>query len=70
MEAMLGICLYSYPISTSKNALFFLLLFMSPLQQNWRKGQNRFCLAAREVGGKERRQGGEMAQTMYAHINT
>jgi hypothetical protein len=37
MEAMLGISLCSYPISTSKNALFFLLLLMSSLQQNWRK---------------------------------
>jgi hypothetical protein len=25
---------------------------MSILQQNWRKGQNRFCLEARRVGGK------------------
>jgi hypothetical protein len=47
MEAMLGISLYSYPISTSKNAMSFLLLLMSSLQQNWRKGQNRFCLLRR-----------------------
>jgi hypothetical protein len=45
---------------------------MSSLQQNWRKGQNRFLL---EAGGrrKERdevgRQRGKMAQTMYAHVN-
>jgi hypothetical protein len=33
---------------------------MSSLQQNWRKGQNRFCLEARGVGdrGKGRRAGG------------
>jgi hypothetical protein len=45
---------------------------MSSLQQNCRKGQNRFCLEAREMGEGEReggRQGGEMAQTMYAHVN-
>jgi hypothetical protein len=27
---------------------------MSSLQQNWRKGQNRFCLEARGVGGRKR----------------
>jgi hypothetical protein len=34
--------------------MFFLLLLMSSLQQNWRKGQNRFFLEARGVGGKGR----------------
>jgi hypothetical protein len=43
---------------------------MSALQQNWRKGQNRFCLEVRGVRGKGREWGGkEMAQTMYAHVN-
>jgi hypothetical protein len=58
-------------ISTSKKAIFFLLLLMSSLQQNWRKGQNRFCLEVKGVGGRRRRQGagGEMAQTMYAQMN-
>jgi hypothetical protein len=44
---------------------------MSSLQQNWRKGQNRFCLEARGVEKMEgaRGSGGEMAQTMYAHIS-
>jgi hypothetical protein len=28
----------------------FLLLLMSSLQQNWRKGQNRFCLEGRGRG--------------------
>jgi hypothetical protein len=50
MEAMLRISLYDCPISTSKNAISFLLLLMSSLQQNWRREQNRFCLEAREVG--------------------
>jgi hypothetical protein len=52
-------------ISTSKIALSFLLLLIPSLQQNWRTGQNRFCLEARGDGRKM----GEMAQTMYAHMN-
>jgi hypothetical protein len=31
---------------------------MSSLQQNWRKGQNRFCLEAKGVGGQGRKWGG------------
>jgi hypothetical protein len=44
---------------------------MFSLQQNWRSGQNRFFLEVRGVGGDGggRRQGGEMAQTMYAYMN-
>jgi hypothetical protein len=42
---------------------------MSSLQQNWRRGQNRFCLEARN----EEREGagcsGEMAQAMYEHMH-
>jgi hypothetical protein len=45
---------------------------MSTLQQNWRKGQNRFCLERRGMGrrgrGREDTQG-KMAQTMYSHMN-
>jgi hypothetical protein len=44
---------------------------MSSLQQNWRKGQNRFCLEVRwwegERGGREQRE--EMSQKTYAHMN-
>jgi hypothetical protein len=40
---------------------------MSSVQQNWRKGQNRSEGKVEEAGG--RRQRGEMAQTMYAHMN-
>jgi hypothetical protein len=43
---------------------------MFSLQQNWRRGQNRFCLEARRVEREEegsRGQRGEMAQTMYTH---
>jgi hypothetical protein len=44
---------------------------MFSLQQNWRRGQNRFCLEERGVGIGERGQGqgGKMAQTMYTHMN-
>jgi hypothetical protein len=48
----------------------FLLLFMSSFQQNWGRGQNRFCLEARGWGEREGwGQEGEMAQTIYAHMN-
>jgi hypothetical protein len=71
MEAMLGIAVDSYPYPTSKNAVF-LLFFMFTLQQNWRKGQNRFCLEERWMWGEGEGsgQGLEMAQTKYAHMNT
>jgi hypothetical protein len=44
---------------------------MSTLQQNWRKGQNKFCLEARGLRRRRRgpEAGGEMDQTMYAHMN-
>jgi hypothetical protein len=44
---------------------------MFSLQKNWRKGQNRFCLEVRGSWGEEVGRGwwGEMAQTMYAHMN-
>jgi hypothetical protein len=43
---------------------------MSTLQQNWRKGQNRFSPEARGLGGRGRReQEGVMAQTIYAYMN-
>jgi hypothetical protein len=44
---------------------------MFSLQQNWRRGQNRFCLEVSRVGGrlKEWEARREMAQTMYAQMN-
>jgi hypothetical protein len=72
IEAMPGISLYSCPyLKLAKTLMSFLLLLMSSLQQNWRKGQNRFCLEAKGVAGRGRvwETGGEMAQTMYAHMN-
>jgi hypothetical protein len=59
-------------MSTSKNVMSFLLLFMSSPQQYWREGQNGFCMDERMVWGGEERgggQGGEMTQTVYAHMN-
>jgi hypothetical protein len=49
----------------------FLLLLISTLQRNWSKEQNRFCLEAEWGEGEKGEQGqeGEMAQTMYAHVN-
>jgi hypothetical protein len=34
-------------------------LLISSLQQIWRKGQNRFCLEARGMGRRRRKQGAE-----------
>jgi hypothetical protein len=45
---------------------------MFSLQQNWRtRGQNSFCVEERKVQGKRRggRHRGEVAQTVYAHMN-
>jgi hypothetical protein len=44
---------------------------MSSLKQNWRRGQNRFCLEERRMEGRGSRwgAGGKMAKTMYAHMN-
>jgi hypothetical protein len=39
---------------------------MSSLQQNWRKGQNRFCLEARR-GGEERERTGSRREKWLKH---
>jgi hypothetical protein len=57
MEAMQESLCIAILISTSKTALSFLLLLMSSLQQNWRKGQNRFCLKMRGVERRGRGRG-------------
>jgi hypothetical protein len=38
----------------SKNAMSFLLYLVFSIHQNWRKGQNKFCLEARGVEEKVR----------------
>jgi hypothetical protein len=64
MEAMLGISLYSYLyFKLIKSAISFLLSLMLSLQQNQRRGWNRFCL---EVGWGE---GRKVAQTMYTYVS-
>jgi hypothetical protein len=40
-------------IHISMEDMSFLLLHMSSLQQNWRRGQNRFCLEVRGGGREE-----------------
>jgi hypothetical protein len=50
MEAMLESLCIATLISTSKNALSFLLSLMSSLQQNWRRGQKRLFLNTRGLG--------------------
>jgi hypothetical protein len=70
MEAMLGISLYSCPYLNQQKHYVFLII--ASLQQNWRKGQNRFCLEARGVERRGKGEGdgeGEMTQTMYACMN-
>jgi hypothetical protein len=51
MEAMLGISLHNYLYLKLAKTLSFLLFLMSCLQQNWRRGQNRFCLEMRGGAG-------------------
>jgi hypothetical protein len=55
-------------ISTSKNTVYFLLLLMSSLQQNWRRGQNRFCLEAR--GGQRRKVCGALGKNVSNNVCT
>jgi hypothetical protein len=69
MEAMLGISLYSYPYLKLAKTLclyyYCLSLFFIKIGEEGRAG------SAWKPGGwgGEGRDGGEMAQTMYAHMN-
>jgi hypothetical protein len=56
MEAVLGIFLYSLSLTQLAKTLC-LSYYCLCLHQNWRKGQNRFCLEVRVVVGRGRRQG-------------
>jgi hypothetical protein len=67
MEAILGIPLYSYLYFKLAKMLPFLLSLMFSLQQNWKRGKNRFFLEARLW--VEKGKGGVMAQTIYTHMN-
>jgi hypothetical protein len=50
-EAMLGISLYRYPYLKLAKTLCLSYYCLSSLQQNWRKGLNRFCLEVESGGG-------------------
>jgi hypothetical protein len=68
MKAMLGIFLYSYLNSTNKNALSFLLCSVfSSTKLELRTEQ--VLPRSEGGGGREGKGGGEMIQTMYAHVN-
>jgi hypothetical protein len=71
METMLGTSLYSYLCLVLAEMLSFLSSLVFSFQQNWRGGQNKFCLV--HGGGRQRegvRNGGvEMVQTVFAHLN-
>jgi hypothetical protein len=62
MEAMLEISLYSYLYPKLAKTLSFFLSLKFSLQQNQRRGQNRFCLEA--SGGR-----GWHRQSMYTHVS-
>jgi hypothetical protein len=70
MEAILGISLYSYLISTSKNLCLSYYCYVYSSTKLEEKA-NRFCLEAKELGGGEGGGGGRgrNAQTTYVHMN-
>jgi hypothetical protein len=68
METMLRIFLCSYLFLKLAKMLSFLLLLMSSLQQNWKRGQNRFCLELREGRGRGWGEGGEIWTKQCIHI--
>jgi hypothetical protein len=72
MDAMLGISLYSYLISLTKNALpsyYCLCLLFNKIGEKGRTGSawKQVWWGRDGVGGG--RKGGEMAPTMYTHMN-
>jgi hypothetical protein len=48
-----NLSVYTSLTQASNNAVSFLLPLMFSLQQNWRQGQNRFCLEARGLKGSQ-----------------
>jgi hypothetical protein len=68
MEAMLGICLYSYLyLKLAKKCYFFLIISYVFSSTKMEKKADRFCLQARRMKGQGT--GGEVDQTMYARMN-
>jgi hypothetical protein len=70
MEAMLGISLYSN-LYTSKQKCYIFLIISCVFSSTKLEKRAEQVLSGSEGGaGKEwGREGGEMAQTMYAHMN-
>jgi hypothetical protein len=71
MKAILGISLYSYPYLNLQKLLVFLIIayVFSSVKLEIRAEQ---VLPGMRKGGSEKEragQGGEMSQTMYAHVN-
>jgi hypothetical protein len=67
MEAMLGISLYSYPYLNKQKCFVFLIIAFVFSSTKLEKSAEQVLPGSRRVGVG--RQGGEMAQTMYAHMN-
>jgi hypothetical protein len=53
MEAMVGISLYSYPYAKLAKTLCVSYSCLRLLQQNWKRGQNRFYLEVRRIAGRD-----------------
>jgi hypothetical protein len=68
MEAMLGISLYSYLYLKLAKMLSFLLSPMFSVQQNWRRGKNRFFLRQGRWGGWRGEVRGERWLKQYIQI--
>jgi hypothetical protein len=62
MEAMLGISLYSYPYFNYQKCFVFLIIAYVYFSTKLEKRAEQALPGNKEVGG-------EMAQTMYAHMN-
>jgi hypothetical protein len=72
MEAMLGISLYTYPyLKLAKTHVFLIIAYVFSSTKLEKKAEQ--VLPRSEESGEEkgggRGQGGEMAQTMYTHMN-
>jgi hypothetical protein len=70
MEAMLGISVSQTLSQTSKNAIFLIITYVFSSTKLDMKAE-QVLPGSKEDGGRGRGQeaGGEMAQTMYAHMN-